>query len=114
MTPLLALVTLALGPWTGAPPPAHSSVVGIFALTVRSAPRTSVLLRAQNVPPGWVASFCSGTVCSPSRYLAKLDGSGRARIEFQIVREEPQAAKHARIGISAPGARGLALNVISP
>lgn len=78
-----------------------------YVLNVHGAPRAAVVLRASGAPKGWIASFCTDTVCSPFSWTMQLDGGGAGRVELQLIRTSQTAPHRARITIAAPGAKAL-------
>jgi hypothetical protein len=110
----LALVTLLLAPWQGPSLPTASAAAAKYRLTVHGAPRSSVDLRASGLPSGWVASFCTATLCSPFRYTMHLNARGAGTIEFQAIRTDDRAPGRARVTVSAPGAISRTVSVVSP
>jgi hypothetical protein len=111
MTLILALVTLVLAPWHGASLPTASSDAVKFKLTVYGAAAQHVELRAAGVPKGWVASFCTKTLCSPLRYSMDLNGRGIGVVEFAAIRTGESAPKHAQMTVTADGAKSLNVRV---
>lgn len=75
-----------------------------YAVKAHGAPRTSLQLRAQNVPQGWVAAFCTATLCSPFAYTLPLDEKGNGQIHLRLIRTEDNAPRRLRISLTAPGA----------
>jgi hypothetical protein len=100
----LALVTLALAPWRGPSLPAAAPAAVKYKLTVRGPSEALVHLRADGLPRGWVASFCTANSCSPFRYDMHLDERGAGVIEFQAVRTDEDAPRHARVTLVTDGA----------
>lgn len=107
----LALVTLLLSPWHGPSLPTASAAAAKYRLAVHGAPRSSVDLRATGLPAGWVASFCTPTLCSPFRYTMHLDARGEGTIEFQAIRTDDAAPRRVRVTVSAPGAVSRSVSV---
>lgn len=107
----LAIVTLALAPWRGPTPAAATPAAVKYELTVYGAARQHVDLRADGLPNGWVAAFCTGTVCSPFRYSMELNDRGTGVIEFQALRTDEAAPAHVRVKITTNGARPVDLNL---
>ncbi len=94
---LLLSVVLALSPWKGHLPPAATQGTAAYKLTVHGEPNQDLQLRAEGVPQGWIASFCTGELCSPMRYSMHLNARGAGSVEFQAIRLDDGAAKHARV-----------------
>lgn len=107
----LAIVTLALAPWHGPSLPAETPAAVKYQLTVHGAAGQHVDLRADGLPNGWVAAFCTGTVCSPFRYSMELNDRGTGVIEFQALRTGEAAPAHVHIKITTSGARPVDLNL---
>ena len=108
---MLLAVTLALAPWTGPSLPTASPAAAKYKLTVHGRPAARVALHADGLPAGWVASFCTKTLCSPFDYTMQLDARGTGIVEFQAIRTYDSAPRHIRIRITAPGAKPIALSV---
>lgn len=107
----LAAITLALTPWHGPSLPTASPAAAKYKLTVHGPARQRVDLHAGGLPSGWVASFCTPTYCSPFEYRVQLDDHGVAVIEFQAIRTDEAAPKHATVTITAPDAKPTELHV---
>lgn len=103
----LALITLALGPWQGPSLPTAIPNAVKYKLTVRGPARARVELRAGGMPKGWVASFCTDSVCSPFRYGMELNARGTGVIEFQAIRTDDSAPKHTNVVITTSGAKPI-------
>ncbi|HLI97090.1 MAG TPA: hypothetical protein VKT72_13560 [Candidatus Baltobacteraceae bacterium] len=102
---MLAAVTLALAPWHGTSFPTATPNAAKYKLAVRGAANQPVRLEAGGLPRGWVASFCTPTFCSPFRYEMTLDSRGAGWVEFQVIRTDDSAPKHAGVTVWAEGAR---------
>lgn len=102
---VLALVTVLLSPWKGPslPTAPTGNYETSYALNLRGAPSARVDLRADGVAKGWVAAFCTARLCAPFHTIVTLDGSGKARLEFSLIRTDPKAAAHAHAVICADG-----------
>ena len=100
---IFALVTVLLSDWKG--PSLPTAPAGNYetswAMTVHGTPRARVELRADGLPNGWIASFCTARLCAPFHTIATLDGKGTARYQFSLIRTDPKAAAHARATIRA-------------
>jgi hypothetical protein len=108
---LLALVTLALGPWTGPSFSTATPAAAKYKLSVAGPAGKSVALRASGLPAGWVASFCTEKFCSPFTYTLQLDSRGKGYIEFQALRTDDSAPSRVRVVVSADGAASRTLEV---
>lgn len=108
---LLAIVTLALGPWTGPSLPTTTPAAAKYKLTVFGPADRNVDLRAQGLPKGWVASFCTDKACAPFSYTLQLDSRGKGVIEFQALRTDDSAPRRVHITLSADGTIARTLNV---
>lgn len=107
----LALITLVLAPWRGPSLPTSSADAVKYKLTVRGNAEQRVRLRAGGLPKGWVASFCTETVCSPFRYSMELNDRGTGVVEFQAIRIDDSAPKHAKVTVTTEGAKPLEVKV---
>jgi hypothetical protein len=108
---IVALVTLLLTPWTGPSLAAAPADGAKYRLAVHGFPSQRTELRVSGLPAGWVASFCTRTVCSPMRYTMYLNSHGAGVIEFQAIRLDPTARRHVRLTIRSDdgGATNIAL-----
>jgi hypothetical protein len=109
--PILPLITLVLAPWRGPSLPAASPNAVKYKLTVHGPAEEQVQLRADGLPSGWVASFCTQTLCSPFQYRMQLNDRGIGVIEFQAIRTDDSAPRHVKVTVTAPGAKPLDLRV---
>ncbi len=109
-----ALITLALTPWSGPSLPTVSANAVKYKLVVRGEPKQNVHLDASGLPSGWVASFCTATICSPFSYTMPLDKHGRGTIEFQAIRVDDAAPKHTHAVVSAQGGPQTSVDVTAP
>jgi len=108
---MLLAVTLALTAWRGPSLPTAAPGAAKYRLSVRGSANELVSLRAQGVPGGWIASFCTPTFCAPLQYVLHLDRAGKGALEFQVIRISESAPHGANVRITAPGARSLSLTV---
>lgn len=108
---ILPLITLALAPWRGPSLRTATPNAAKYKLTVRGPADQKVDLRADGLPKGWVASFCTSTECSPFEYEMKLGDRGTGVIEFQAIRTDDAAPKHVRVTINTSGARPIDLRI---
>lgn len=108
---LAAVVTLLLGPWKGPSLPTASAAAAKYRLAVRGPAEHKVHLRTQALPQGWVASFCTESLCSPFAYELALNDRGQGEVEFQAIRTDASAPAHIRITITADGADSKTLTV---
>ncbi|MFN2529540.1 MAG: hypothetical protein ABR584_12580 [Candidatus Baltobacteraceae bacterium] len=81
--------TAALTLW-GASAKLPSSVPNArkYAVTVSEKPGTRVFLRTGNLPPKWVASFCTQRLCAPNQLSIVIPASGKLRTEFQVIPDD--------------------------
>lgn len=56
-----------------------------YRLTLRAVPKTSVALRAR-MPEGWIAAFCTSSVCAPGHVVVRVPSSGRSVLALHIYR----------------------------
>jgi len=100
---LLALITVLLTPWHG--PSLPSAPTGEYStkysLSVRGAAHERVDLQAAGVAKGWIAAFCTPTLCAVFHKSLILDNHGTGRLEFELVRVDPKASPHTRVVIEA-------------
>jgi hypothetical protein len=77
-----------------------------YAVRVIAPPGSGVQLAALDVPPGWLASFCTPRVCSPGRVVLPVR-TGSATIQVSYVRESAPAAplRTLHVAARAAGAR---------
>ncbi len=60
-----------------------------YRVAVVATPGRSVVLEAADVPPGWVASFCSERLCTPNRTTVIVPRSGVKLLELTLVPPAP-------------------------
>jgi hypothetical protein len=84
---------LEVEPWMGTNLATTTSAAVKYRLRVIGAPNATVRLGASRVANGWLAAFCTPTVCSPMRVDTTLPASGEATYQFELIREDPSAAK---------------------
>ncbi|MGA8535639.1 MAG: hypothetical protein WB615_16140 [Candidatus Tumulicola sp.] len=82
---------LLLEPWTGANLAVAASVAAKYRLRVVGAPNARLELRADGVAKGWIAAFCTPTVCAPTHVDVKLPQTGYAVYQFELIREDTSA-----------------------
>ncbi|HVA37155.1 MAG TPA: TlpA disulfide reductase family protein [Candidatus Dormibacteraeota bacterium] len=94
-----AAITLA--PWTG--PELPGSVPGSvkYRLLMTGRPNSTMALAVGPLPGGWIASFCTGTLCSPFRAQVAIPPSGVASIEFQVLRADAPRPGRATVRLDA-------------
>jgi len=90
---------LAIEPWHGPDLPTATHANEKYELTVSAAPNTTVHLRATGVAKGWIAAFCNTHVCSPESVEQSIPQSGHAKLQFELIREDPTAASSTRATI---------------
>jgi hypothetical protein len=108
---ILAAVTLALTPWHGPSLATAAPNAAKYKLTVHGAANQPVQLRADGLPQGWVASFCTQTLCSPFRYTMTLNADGSGWIEFQAIRTGDSAPEHVSVTIATRAAKPVVLRI---
>jgi hypothetical protein len=101
----LVLAThLSIAPWKGADPKNAIPGATKYRLTVAGAPGARIHLDATGEADGWIAAFCTDKVCSPDRTTLDLPASGRAGIQFELVRDDASApVKSGVVTIHADG-----------
>lgn len=106
-----AFITLLLAPWKGPSLPTAGDAAAKYKLGVRGPAESKVRLHAEGLPKGWVASFCTQTLCSPFSYTLELNDRGQGEVEFAAIRTDDAAPAHARITITADGAAPRRIDV---
>ena len=91
MLSILALAALAISPWSGHDLPTATQAAAKYRLQVSGAPGTTVELQATGVADGWIAAFCNDRVCSPTHVSETIPVSGRAVVQFELIRETDDA-----------------------
>jgi hypothetical protein len=76
-----------------------------FAVRVSAPAGTVVHLIAQDVPRGWIASFCTPHICSPFRVAFPVR-SGTGTIQISYVPANENAAPLRALHVSARGPAG--------
>ncbi len=105
MTPFTALaLVLALGPYDGPLLPGSVPDAARFAVSIVGRSHQTVSVRVDPIPRGYIASFCTPSVCSVSRVSVRLPANGRESIELQLVRNANDATRPARVTVRALGA----------
>ncbi|MDE2571680.1 MAG: hypothetical protein KGM44_04040, partial [bacterium] len=94
-------ISLTLAPWTG--PELPGSVPGAikYRLLMTGTPNSTMALRVGALPAGWIASFCTGRLCSPFRAQVSIPQGGVASIEFQVLRNDRPRPDRATVRIEA-------------
>ena len=105
-----AQTIVSLAPWTGADLPGSVSSTLKYRLVLASRPGSSVTLRAIGLAKGWLASFCSDTICAPMRRSVVLPSSGVKMFEFQLIKTDPAGAPHTTAQVQASGSSATALS----
>jgi hypothetical protein len=97
LTILLALVQpatrLTIQPWTGSDFQVTTEAAAKYRLEVTGKPSASVRLSVVGVASGWIGAFCTPRLCSPQRVDLELSRSGRAVVQFELIRESDNAPK---------------------
>jgi hypothetical protein len=83
---------LAVQPWTGKDLTTTTVAAAKYRLLVESKPNATVRLEATDVANGWLAAFCTSTVCAPQRVDVTIPASGQAVYQFELIRESDTAA----------------------
>ncbi|HVA27533.1 MAG TPA: hypothetical protein VNF68_05100 [Candidatus Baltobacteraceae bacterium] len=91
MIPVLAFAALMLTPWSGSDLPTASQAAAKYRLSISGTPGKIVSLRATGVASGWIAAFCDSRVCSPTQVNERIPKSGRAIVQFELIRETNDA-----------------------
>jgi hypothetical protein len=80
--------TLDILPWTGNDlPTAVASASAKSRLEVHGTPGKYLKLTTSGVSDGWLAAFCTATVCSPVNVNVKIPESGELVVQFELIRE---------------------------
>ena len=98
---LPALAALAVG---GAPAERD------YRLAIHSAPRAHVTLRA-GVPKGWIAAFCTPSVCAPGHVVVRVPANGEATIALHVYRVADAAPHRGHVTVADDRLNRLSLNV---
>ena len=98
---LPALAAMAIG---GAPAERD------YRLAIHNAPRAHVTLRA-GVPPGWIAAFCTPSVCAPGHVVVRVPASGEAIIALHVYRVVDAAPHRGNVTVADDRRNQLLLNV---
>ena len=101
---LLLALTLAIAPWHGADLPTANDAAAKYRLTVAGAPHARVHIKAAGVKPGWIAAFCDNHICTPAQVTETLPASGKAVLQFELIREDPSAPRISGVTLAAEGA----------
>ncbi|TAM85673.1 hypothetical protein EPN42_14665 [bacterium] len=103
-----AFPAISLAPWTG--PELPGSVPGSikYRVMITGAPHSTIALRVANaLPAGWIASFCTGQLCSLLRTDVTIPSGGVVSIEFQVLRNDESTLDRAIVHLDAlDGAAG--------
>lgn len=97
-------LVLALSPYSGPPINGSISDSAKFSVAIRGNAGQVVVVRAVDLPKGYIASFCTARVCAPFRVTFALPKSGRERIELQLIENEAGATKPTTVSVRADGA----------
>lgn len=81
-----------------------------YRLMLRASPKTSVALHART-PAGWIAAFCTASVCAPGHVVVHIPQSGRSFITFHVYRVQDDAARAGRVVVTDDRGKPVALAV---
>jgi hypothetical protein len=95
---------LSVQPWTGKDLATTTSTAAKYKLIVKGKPNTTVSLVASGFAQGWIAAFCTSTVCAPVRVMVTLPASGETDIAFELIRETDDAPNTSGAHIAGDGA----------
>jgi len=96
-------LAISVTKWTGADLPGSVSSTYKYRLIVVAKGGQAVTLTAQNLAPGWVASFCADRLCSPGKVTFTPPESGVKTYEFQLVPPNPGAKPNDNIAVVSNG-----------
>jgi tetratricopeptide (TPR) repeat protein len=96
-------LAISVTKWTGADLPGSVSSTYKYRLIVVAKGGQPVTLTAQNLAPGWVASFCADRLCSPGKVTFTPPESGVKTYEFQLVPPNPGAKPNDNIAVVSNG-----------
>lgn len=82
---------LTVQPWTGKDLATTTSAAAKYRLLVSGKPNSTVQLEATKVASGWLAAFCTPSVCAPQRVSVTIPASGQATYQFELIREADDA-----------------------
>ncbi|GAC1391422.1 MAG: hypothetical protein NVSMB31_08810 [Vulcanimicrobiaceae bacterium] len=99
---------VSLAPWTGADLPGSLASTVKYRLVLAAKPGSTVQLSAMGLAKGWLASFCTDRLCSPMQRTVNMPPSGVKIFEFQLIPNDPHAAKHTTVRVRATGGGGNA------
>ena len=107
---------ISLAPWTGPELPGSSPDTAKYRLVLTAPAGKNVVLRAADLPKGWIASFCLDRICAPLHVTTSVPPSGVKVIEFQVIPPDAKLLAHvpsvrviAAVGGSVASARTVAL-----
>jgi len=81
-----------------------------YRVAIHNARRTHVTLRA-NVPQGWIAAFCTSSVCAPGHVVVRVPANGEAIIALHIYRVANAAPHRGNVTVADDRRNRLSLNV---
>lgn len=106
-------VLLSLSAWHGGDLPTSAASAVKYRLTVAGTPGSVVRVRATHVAPGWIAAFCDPRVCSPRHVSEPIPPSGKAVVQFELIREDPQARASGAV-IESESAKSVIVPAVEP
>jgi hypothetical protein len=83
--------SLTIQPWTGKDLTTTTDAAAKYRLLVTGKPNATLQLETSEVATGWLAAFCTPTVCAPQRVKVTLPKSGHATYQFELIREADDA-----------------------
>jgi|GEM_PF-6491772 len=81
-----------------------------YRLTVRATPASSVALRAR-MPAGWIAAFCTASVCAAGHVVVRVPERGASVIALHVYRVRDDAVRRGVIVIDDGTGRPATLTV---
>lgn len=78
---------LTIQPWNGKDLLTTTAAAVKYRLLVAGKPKATIELQTSGVAQGWLAAFCTPSVCAPTRVDVTLPASGQTVLQFELIRE---------------------------